>query len=97
MLPSRYVYTEVDGRPDAHESAFAATALGHLMDRDPALRPALLHGNHDVEARREVIGRLEAIKPGMYATMRDHFQHEKLFGYGLDYVRDVLGIQQYQS
>jgi|GEM_PF-828395 len=91
-VPSRYTFLDRAGRVDIAASAFAATAIGHLIDRDPALLPALIAGARDDEAFREATGRMEAIAPGMPDTLKNNFNTHTQYENGLDYVRGILGL-----
>jgi len=94
VVPPQYVRFDKSGALSLNAAGYAGAAIGHLIDRDPALLPAFVHGIHDSEAHKEVIGRLNAISPSLYTTLRNNFNEysKPRFKIGAAYVCGILGI-----
>jgi len=91
-VPPEHLYLNKDGAVTVPAPAFNARALGHLIDRDPALWPALIAGARDDEAFTEVRGRINAIAPGMFEHLQGNYNRPDLYIEGLVYVCNRLGI-----
>jgi len=95
VVPSQYMIRMGKEKVGIIPAGFAGAAIGRLIDRDPALLPAFVHGMHDSEAHKEVIGRLNAISPGLYGDLRNNFNDYSKLGFarGAAYVCGILGIE----
>jgi hypothetical protein len=93
-VPSRFTYVKPDGKLNVWRESFAGAAVGFLVDKDPALLPALIEARRSVEGLREVAGRINAIRPGLYQSLRDNYNSPELFDDGLIEVADRLGIKR---
>jgi len=91
-IPLQHTFRYPEGDVGIHTEAIAARAIGHLIDRDPALLPALVAGARDNEALAEVHGRMNAISPGMFERLRDYYNKGAWYGQGLAYVCAKLDI-----
>jgi len=91
-VPPEHTVIGKDGLIVTPNAAIAARALGHLIDRDPALWPALIAGARDDEAFTEVRGRINAIAPGMFEHLQGNYNDKTLYGHGVLYVCNRLGI-----
>ncbi len=70
-ISGQYFYKINDHKVGYPVSAEGATALGLLVDNDPALIDVLRLSRTSVEAKREVARRIDAVQPGLYAKLRD--------------------------
>jgi len=92
-VPLEHTFRMPHGGIAFAQAAFGARALGHLIDRDPTLLPALIAGaRDDDEAFTEVRGRMNAIAPGMFEHLETNYNNDSSFVDGLIYVCDRLDI-----
>ncbi|MBF6333662.1 hypothetical protein [Nocardia transvalensis] len=92
QVPTKYffAYPPAASSVAAGGAALAAAALDLLVARDPALLPALLRARCTVTAQREVIARINALAPGLYRELRDHYNEEAVFLDGLYHLTEAL-------
>jgi len=91
-IPLEYTSRGPKGGIIIASAALGARALGHFIDRDPALLPALIAGARDDEAFTEVRGRMNAIIPGSFEHLQDNYNSDARYEEGLLYVCNRLGI-----
>jgi hypothetical protein len=92
LVPSRYVTYNPDGERMIVPADYAATAVGHVIDKDSGLLPAMIAGQSSSEGFEEMTGRLETIQPGLSALLGGHFNNYPKFKVGLQEIRKALHI-----
>jgi hypothetical protein len=97
LIPSRYIVKIREDCPTVSQASFAGAAMDLLVEKDPALEPALLEARYSVEGLREVAGRIEAIRKGLYPHLRDNYTDYKRYPQALRNVRKVLGVPDHKS
>lgn len=87
----RYFRYFTDGGPGVDFKAYGGEALQRLVAYDPGMRGALLASRSSNEAYRELIGRMDAIEPGLYQRLRGTPFNSRASHESLCYVSALTG------
>jgi hypothetical protein len=85
-----YSFKTQEGKIGYHTNALAGMVVNMLVERDPALWDAMVQSRNDYEGNvEEVVGRIDAIAPGLYSRLA-RLNHTQ-FANGLAMTAALLG------